>query len=146
MKLTTAWIIFTNWNNLAFMLCHNNSVFQECDIVGCLSLHHHARAVSLEALFCQWGDRCLHTTHSHSRHSYNQNKDLRMSCSFRMRTYHKEMLSHLRLGRGLDFNSDLVPESCRFKCGDYRSYYRKGCLSNLVPGLSLLFIANNITA
>ena len=70
------------------MLCLNNSVFQEPDILGCLSLHHHARAVSLEALFCQRGDRCPHAIHSHSHHSYNQNKDLRMSCLFRMRTYH----------------------------------------------------------
>ena len=82
----------------AFMLYHNTLVFQEYGILGgsCRQflMHHHARAVLLEDVSCQWGDRCPHAKLGHSYHSYSHTGSLHMSCSSRMRTYYCQVMLH----------------------------------------------------
>ena len=66
------------------MLCRNTSIFPGYEKLA--PFHHPCRqtwAVSLEAVFCQWGDRCLHAIPSRSHHSYNHDWGLRMSWSSR---------------------------------------------------------------
>ena len=75
------------------MLYHNTWIFPACGSLGHQDNHYHQTwAVLLEALSCQWEDRCLHAIHSRSYHSYSHNWGLCTCCSSRMRTYHCQVM------------------------------------------------------
>ena len=67
-------------------------------VCGTLSLlnhqYHQTWAVWLEAVTCQWGDRCLRARHSHSCHSCSHSCGLRKNLSSRIHTCCYQVMLH----------------------------------------------------
>ena len=123
------------------MLCHNNSVFQECGIYPWLSLPASPCTRCITESFVLSVRRPLSSRHSQSFASQLQPKQ---GFAHELFIPHAQ-LPFKRLGRGLDFNSDYIPESYRFKSGDFLGVAIGEAVS-AISSLGSLFSSQPITS
>ena len=86
-------------------------------VCGTLALlngpYHQTWAVWLEAVTCQWGDRCLRARQGHSCHSCSLGCGLRKNLSSRMHTCYYQLMLHPSMTSLMNHVTPTIQTDCR---------------------------------